>query len=41
MTTDLILGRPNAYAELYDATRIKPLAAAYDYVTENLPFLST
>ena len=35
---DLIQGRTNPYEELYDATRIKPLAAAYDYVAENVPF---
>jgi glycine/D-amino acid oxidase-like deaminating enzyme/nitrite reductase/ring-hydroxylating ferredoxin subunit len=36
--SDLILGRANPYANLYDATRIKPIAAAYEYVTENAPF---
>lgn len=38
IVSDTILGRPNAYAELYDATRIKPIAAAIDYVKENLAF---
>jgi len=36
--SDLILGRPNAYAELYAATRVKPMASARDYVTENVAF---
>jgi glycine/D-amino acid oxidase-like deaminating enzyme/nitrite reductase/ring-hydroxylating ferredoxin subunit len=35
---DLIRGRDNPYADLYDATRIKPMAAAVDYVKENLAF---
>jgi glycine/D-amino acid oxidase-like deaminating enzyme/nitrite reductase/ring-hydroxylating ferredoxin subunit len=35
---DLILGRANPYADLYDATRIKPIAAAVDYLKENLAF---
>ena len=33
---DQILGKPNLYVELFDATRIKPLASAYDYVKENV-----
>ena len=36
--SDLILGRANPYAGLYDATRIKPIASAYDYVAENAAF---
>jgi glycine/D-amino acid oxidase-like deaminating enzyme/nitrite reductase/ring-hydroxylating ferredoxin subunit len=36
--SDLILGRPNAWAELYDATRVKPLASAKAYVSENISF---
>jgi glycine/D-amino acid oxidase-like deaminating enzyme/nitrite reductase/ring-hydroxylating ferredoxin subunit len=36
--SDLVLGRANPYAELYDATRIKPIASAYDYVAENAAF---
>jgi glycine/D-amino acid oxidase-like deaminating enzyme/nitrite reductase/ring-hydroxylating ferredoxin subunit len=36
--SDLVLGRPSAWAELYDATRIKPLAQAREYVTENVDF---
>jgi glycine/D-amino acid oxidase-like deaminating enzyme/nitrite reductase/ring-hydroxylating ferredoxin subunit len=38
IVSDTILGHANAYAELYDATRIKPIAAAIDYVKENLAF---
>lgn len=38
IVSDLIQRRQNPYAALYDATRIKPLAAAYDYVAENVPF---
>jgi glycine/D-amino acid oxidase-like deaminating enzyme/nitrite reductase/ring-hydroxylating ferredoxin subunit len=38
IVSDLILGNSNPYAQLYDATRIKPIASAYDYVTENAAF---
>ena len=38
MFADHVAGRKNPYAEVYDATRVKPLAAAYDYVTENAAF---
>lgn len=38
IVSDLMLGRDNPYAELYDATRVKPLAAAYDFVAENASF---
>jgi glycine/D-amino acid oxidase-like deaminating enzyme/nitrite reductase/ring-hydroxylating ferredoxin subunit len=38
IVSDLILGRSNPYAALYDATRIKPITAAFDYVAENAPF---
>jgi glycine/D-amino acid oxidase-like deaminating enzyme/nitrite reductase/ring-hydroxylating ferredoxin subunit len=38
IVSDLILGRANPYATLYDATRIKARAAAVDYVKENLAF---
>ena len=38
IVSDLILGRANPYADLYDATRIKPIAAAVDYVKENVGF---
>jgi glycine/D-amino acid oxidase-like deaminating enzyme len=33
--TDLILGRPNRWAELYDAKRLKPVASAPKFVKEN------
>ena len=33
--SDLVLGRPNPYAALYDATRLKPAASARDWVQEN------
>lgn len=33
--TDLILGRQNPYAALYDATRVKPKAGARDFIQEN------
>ncbi|WNG24650.1 FAD-dependent oxidoreductase [Cystobacter fuscus] len=33
--SDLILGRDNRYASLYDATRVKPVAGAKDFVHEN------
>lgn len=38
LLSDLILGVPNPYAELYDATRIKPLASAKEFVRENVDF---
>ena len=38
IVADLIEERPNPYTDLYDATRIKPLAAASAYVKENLSF---
>ena len=33
--TDLIQGRQNPYAALYDATRVKPKAGAKDFIQEN------
>jgi Rieske Fe-S protein len=30
------LGRPNPFAELFDATRVTPLASATDYIKENI-----
>jgi glycine/D-amino acid oxidase-like deaminating enzyme/nitrite reductase/ring-hydroxylating ferredoxin subunit len=33
---DLIAGRPNDWAPLFDATRIKPLASAGEFVKENV-----
>ncbi len=38
IVSDLIAGRANPYAPLYAATRVKPLAAAYDYLAENALF---
>ena len=38
MFADHVSERKNPYADLYDATRVKPIASAYDYVAENLPF---
>lgn len=38
IVADLMQDRPNPYAALYDATRVKPLSAAYDYVVENVAF---
>jgi glycine/D-amino acid oxidase-like deaminating enzyme/nitrite reductase/ring-hydroxylating ferredoxin subunit len=36
--TDEVMGQPNPYATLYDATRIKPLAGAREFVRENVDF---
>ena len=38
MTSAAILGRPNPYGALYDATRFTPRASLKDYVVENLDF---
>ena len=38
LVSDLMLGRSNPYAGLFDATRVKPIASAYDYVAENVSF---
>ena len=38
IAADLILGHANPYASLYDATRVKPIASAVDYVTENIGY---
>jgi glycine/D-amino acid oxidase-like deaminating enzyme/nitrite reductase/ring-hydroxylating ferredoxin subunit len=38
ISTDLILGRANPWADLFDATRVKPIAAAREYVRENVDF---
>jgi nitrite reductase/ring-hydroxylating ferredoxin subunit len=38
IVSDLILGHSNPYASLYDATRVKPIASALDYVAENAAF---
>jgi Rieske Fe-S protein len=34
--SDLIAGRSNPWAEIFDATRVKPLAGGASFVTENL-----
>jgi glycine/D-amino acid oxidase-like deaminating enzyme/nitrite reductase/ring-hydroxylating ferredoxin subunit len=33
--SDLIIGKPNPWADVYKATRIKPIAGASDFVSEN------
>jgi len=38
--SDAVLGLENPWAKLYDATRIKPIAALPDYVSENKDFPS-
>lgn len=38
IVTDLVNGRANPWAELYSATRVKPLSAAATYVGENVDF---
>ena len=38
MFADHASGRTSPYATLYDATRVKPVASAYDYVAENALF---
>jgi glycine/D-amino acid oxidase-like deaminating enzyme/nitrite reductase/ring-hydroxylating ferredoxin subunit len=38
IAADLILGRPNPYAEVFDATRVKPVASAARFVAENVDF---
>lgn len=38
IVVDLIKGSSNAYAELFDATRVTPRASMYDYVAENVAF---
>jgi Rieske Fe-S protein len=38
IVSDLIEDRENPYASLYDATRVKPIAAAVEYATENAAF---
>ncbi|MBZ4399686.1 FAD-dependent oxidoreductase [Myxococcus sp. AS-1-15] len=35
LLTDLILGRENPFAALYDATRVKPMAGVKDFIQEN------
>lgn len=38
IVTDLVNGRANAWADLYAATRMKPLSSAATYVGENVDF---
>jgi glycine/D-amino acid oxidase-like deaminating enzyme/nitrite reductase/ring-hydroxylating ferredoxin subunit len=38
IASDLILGRENVWADLFDATRVKPLAAARTFLAENVDF---
>ena len=35
LARDLVLGRPNEWADLYSTARVKPLASAKDFVVEN------
>jgi glycine/D-amino acid oxidase-like deaminating enzyme/nitrite reductase/ring-hydroxylating ferredoxin subunit len=38
LLVDEVLGRANPWASLFDATRIKPLASARDFIAENVDF---
>jgi glycine/D-amino acid oxidase-like deaminating enzyme/nitrite reductase/ring-hydroxylating ferredoxin subunit len=38
IVADIVLGRENAWRELYSATRVKPIASAATYVEENVDF---
>ena len=38
LISDLILGIQNPWAEVYEATRVKPLAGIKDYLTENIDY---
>lgn len=38
LVSDLMLGRPNEWEKLYQATRVKPLASAVSYVKENVSY---
>jgi glycine/D-amino acid oxidase-like deaminating enzyme/nitrite reductase/ring-hydroxylating ferredoxin subunit len=40
IVSDLISDQHNEYAELYAATRVKPLSSAYNYMAENVLFPS-
>lgn len=35
LTSDLILGHKNKWADLYDASRVKPKASAFSFINEN------
>jgi glycine/D-amino acid oxidase-like deaminating enzyme/nitrite reductase/ring-hydroxylating ferredoxin subunit len=38
IVTDAVLGRDNAWADVYTATRVKPIGAATTYLRENVDF---
>jgi glycine/D-amino acid oxidase-like deaminating enzyme/nitrite reductase/ring-hydroxylating ferredoxin subunit len=38
IVTDLVLGQKNPWSELFAATRVKPVASATSYVSENVDF---
>jgi Rieske Fe-S protein len=38
IVTDLVLGKKNDWAELYAATRVKPISSAATYLQENIDF---
>ncbi len=38
IVTDLVLGRANVHADLFSATRLKPVASAVEYLSENVDF---
>ncbi len=38
LMTDLILGNENPWAEIYQATRVKPFASVKDYLKENIDY---
>jgi glycine/D-amino acid oxidase-like deaminating enzyme/nitrite reductase/ring-hydroxylating ferredoxin subunit len=38
IVSDLVLGRTNPWADLYAATRVKPIASAATFATENIDF---
>lgn len=40
LISDLILEEPNPWAEIYDATRVKPLASAKEFLLENIDYPS-
>ncbi len=40
LLSDLITGESNPWAELYDARRVKPIASASNYISENIDYAS-
>lgn len=38
LLSDLVLGQQNPWAELYSATRVKPLASVKQFLSENIDF---